>query len=59
MLAFIRHTIADQGEAPTVVEIGVEVGLWSRSSVVCQLRQLEEKHAIRRDRGRARGIRLT
>ncbi|MFJ8727195.1 hypothetical protein [Streptomyces sp. NPDC093269] len=39
--------------------MGVEVGLRSRSSVVCQLRQLEEKHAIRRDRGRARGVRLT
>ncbi|MGQ5656946.1 LexA family protein [Streptomyces sp. EKR5.2] len=51
--------MADQGEAPTVVEIGVEVGLRSRSSVVYQLRKLEEKHAIRRNRGRARGIRLT
>ncbi|MGW2941530.1 LexA family protein [Streptomyces sp. NPDC001226] len=51
--------MADQGEAPTVVEIGVEVGLRSRSSVVCQLRKLEEKHAIRRDHRRARGIRLT
>ncbi|MBW8705545.1 LexA repressor [Streptomyces sp. MBT84] len=58
VLAFIRRTIAYQGEAPTVVEIGAEVGLRSRSSVVYQLRQLEEKHAILRDRRRARGIRL-
>ncbi|MEU1418289.1 hypothetical protein [Streptomyces sp. NPDC005731] len=27
ILAFIRRTIAEQGGAPTVIEIGAEVGL--------------------------------
>ncbi|MFD0140615.1 hypothetical protein ACFVIL_42810 [Streptomyces sp. NPDC127159] len=47
ILAYIRHTTADQGEAPTVDEIGTEVGLRSRSSVVYQQRGLEAKDAIR------------
>ncbi|WP_438302374.1 LexA family protein [Streptomyces sp. HUAS TT11] len=55
ILAFIRRTIAEQGGAPTVIEIGAEVGLRSRSSVIYQLREFEVKNAIRR---RARGIRL-
>jgi len=59
ILRCIREAITDRGEAPTVVEIGAEVGLSSRSSVHYQLRELEAKHAIVRETRRPRGIRLT
>ncbi|MEU7428563.1 hypothetical protein [Streptomyces sp. NPDC040750] len=51
--------ITEHGQAPTVQEIGEAVGLRSHSSVHYQLLELEAKHAIRRERGRCRGIRLT
>lgn len=59
ILRVIRESITDRGEAPTVLEIGAAVGLSSRSSVHYQLRELEEKGAIRRARYQPRGIRLT
>ncbi|MFG2603198.1 hypothetical protein ACGFT2_06590 [Streptomyces sp. NPDC048514] len=49
----------EHGQAPSVQEVGEGVGLRSRSSVHHQLVELEAKHAIRRERGRSRGIRLT
>ncbi|MFE8948076.1 LexA family protein [Streptomyces sp. NPDC007856] len=58
ILRCIRDAIADQGEAPTVAEIGEAVGLRSRSSVHYQLVELESKQAIVREPGRYRGIRL-
>jgi repressor LexA len=58
ILRYIRQAIADQGEAPTVQEIGERVGMRSRASVHYQLGELESKGAIRRERGRRRGIRL-
>jgi repressor LexA len=58
ILRVIRDTIADRGEAPTVQEIGAAVGMTSRSSVHYQLRELETKGAIIRERYRARAIRL-
>ncbi|WP_171109420.1 MULTISPECIES: hypothetical protein [Streptomyces] len=54
----IRKWISEHGEAPTVVEIGQAVGLRSRASVHEQLVKIEEKGAIVREPGRARGIRL-
>lgn len=59
ILACIRATIVDRGEAPTVAEIGAQVGMRSRASVHYQLVELEAKQAIVRDRYRRRGIRLT
>lgn len=59
ILRYIRECIVDHGEAPTVVEIGKQVGLSSRSSVVYQLRELESKGSITRETHRPRGIRLT
>ncbi|MEV0220925.1 hypothetical protein [Streptomyces sp. NPDC050704] len=59
ILRCIREAIVDGGEAPTVVEIGQQVGLASRSSVIYQLRELEAKGAIVRESRRPRGIRLT
>jgi repressor LexA len=58
ILRCIRQAIADQGEAPTVQEIGDQVGMRSRASVHYQLGELEAKHAIVREPHRRRGIRL-
>lgn len=58
ILAVIRRRIADTGEAPTVKEICAEVGL-SAGGVHYQLCELQAKHAIMREPGQARGIRLT
>ncbi|GAA1289048.1 MarR family transcriptional regulator [Streptomyces sp. NBC_01474] len=51
VLAAIRTHIADHGEAPTVREIAAAVGLSSPSSVMYQLRRLEEAGALRRAPG--------
>lgn len=59
ILACIREAILDRGEAPTVQEIRDQVGMRSRASVHYQLRELEAKQAIKRERYRRRGIRLT
>jgi repressor LexA len=58
ILRCIRTAIADRGEAPTVQEIGEQVGMRSRASVHYQLGELETKGAIRREPHRRRGIRL-
>lgn len=58
ILRTIREAIVEQGEAPTVVEIGAAVGLSSRSSVHYQLRELVRKNAITVEGRRPRGIRL-
>ncbi len=54
----IRQHIADHGEAPTMRQIGAAVGMRSRASVHYQLGELVAKHAIVRESGRSRGIRL-
>lgn len=58
ILAAIRRHIAEDGVAPTVAELGAELGR-SVSAVHYQLRELEAKYAIVREPGRPRGIRLT
>jgi repressor LexA len=58
ILAYIRQSIADRGEAPTLEEIGAEMGLGSRSAVHYQLEQMQRKGAITRQPHRSRGIRL-
>lgn len=58
ILRVIRQSIADRGEAPSVVEIGKAVGLRSRASVHYHLVELETKGAIVREPRRTRGIRL-
>ncbi|MFE2712200.1 hypothetical protein ACFXKI_09475 [Streptomyces mirabilis] len=58
ILRCIRTAIVEQGEAPTVQEIGERVGMRSRASVHYQLGELETKGAIVREPGRRRGIRL-
>lgn len=59
ILACIRRSIVDSGEAPSVAEIGRAVGMRSRASVHYQLGELQAKGAIVREPGRPRGIRLT
>lgn len=58
ILAAIRDHIAETGEAPTVREIGTAVGLSSSSSVLYQLRRLEQAGMLTRDSFRVRSIRL-
>lgn len=58
IVRYIRERITNDGEAPTVREIGDAVGLRSDSAVHYQLGQCEEKGAITREPGRPRGIRL-
>jgi len=58
ILRYIREQITERGEAPTVAEIGEQVGMNSRASVHYQLVELEAKGAIVREAGRSRGIRL-
>ncbi|WP_141203517.1 LexA family protein [Streptomyces griseorubiginosus] len=59
ILRCIRASIAERGEAPTVREIGVFVGLRSRSSVHYHLGRIEALGYIAREPHRPRGIRLT
>jgi repressor LexA len=56
ILRVIREAIAARGEAPSIAEIGRQVGMRSRASVHYQLVQLEEKGAIVREPGVYRGI---
>lgn len=58
ILRYIREAVVEDGEAPTIVEIGRHVGMTSRGSVIYQLRELETKGAIVREPHRPRGIRL-
>jgi repressor LexA len=58
MVAYIRESIADRGEAPTLAEIGAHFGMRSRASVHYHLDRCEKLGAIVRDHGRSRGIRL-
>ncbi|MFF3967519.1 hypothetical protein ACFYZI_38935 [Streptomyces griseorubiginosus] len=59
ILRCIRESITERGEAPTVREIGVWVGLRSRSSVHYHLGRIEALGYIAREPHRPRGIRLT
>lgn len=56
VLAFIVRHAADAGRPPTIREIGAAMGFRSTGTVRDYLRALEAKGAIRRERGRARGI---
>lgn len=58
ILTAIRDHIAETGEAPSVREIGQAVGLKISSSVVYQLRRLEEMGLLSRDRYRTRSVRM-
>ncbi|WP_327239681.1 MarR family transcriptional regulator [Streptomyces sp. NBC_01318] len=59
ILAAIRDHIAETGEAPTVREIGAAVGLSSSSSVLYQLRRLEQAGVLARERYRSRSVRMS
>ncbi|MDT0307306.1 winged helix-turn-helix transcriptional regulator [Streptomyces sp. DSM 44917] len=55
----IRASIADRGVAPTIRELGQAVGLSSPSSVLYQLRRLEEQGIVRRTGRRWRSYGLS
>ncbi|MGW0876585.1 LexA family protein [Streptomyces sp. NPDC002755] len=59
ILARIRHSIRDRGEALSVRELAREVGMNSPASVVCHLRNLEVRGALVRDGRGWRSCRLT
>ncbi|MET8438456.1 winged helix-turn-helix transcriptional regulator [Streptomyces sp900116325] len=60
ILGAIRDHIAETGEAPsTVREIGAAVGLSSSSSVLYQLRRLEQAGVLARERYRSRSVRTS
>ncbi|MGW8719182.1 LexA family protein [Streptomyces althioticus] len=58
ILRCIRLAITNQGDAPTLAEIATAVGI-RPSAVHYQLRELEAKGAVVRERHQPRGIRLT
>lgn len=58
VLVFVRDTIEERGIAPTLDEIGMELGGIHRVSVLDHLRQLEQKGAIRRRPRESRAIEI-
>lgn len=56
ILRCIREWIAEHGEAPSIREIGKQVGLSSPSSVLHQLNQLEKRGLLSRERGTSRAV---
>ena len=58
ILAFIRARIERDGEAPTLEEIGVALGIGHVSAVLKHVRSLEAKGRLVIERSRTRGIRL-
>ncbi|MCX5250717.1 hypothetical protein OG895_36910 [Streptomyces sp. NBC_00201] len=59
ILRCIRESIADRGEAPTVKEIGQQLGMRSTASVHWHLSRMETLGYIAREPRTPRGIRLT
>ncbi|GLQ49171.1 transcriptional repressor LexA [Dyella flava] len=58
ILAFIRARLERDGEAPTLEEIGLAMGLPNVSAVLKHVRSLEAKGRLVIEANRARGIRL-
>jgi repressor LexA len=56
IMDFIRAWVEEHGYPPSVREIGEAVGLVSPSSVAYQLKELEKKGILRRDRNRPRAV---
>ncbi len=56
ILEFVRSFIASHGYPPTIREVGQQFGISSPNGVVCHLRSLELKGAIRRAPNRSRAI---
>lgn len=56
ILEFIKETLKETSQSPTISEIAVAVGMTSKGSVAEQLASLEKKGYIRRIPGAYRGI---
>lgn len=59
ILRCIRESIVNRGEAPTVKEIGQQLGMRSTASAHWHLRRIENLGHITREPHVPRGIRLT
>jgi repressor LexA len=55
VLTFIKQFIQQNGYSPTVREIGAHFGI-QMNGVMCHIRPLEAKGALRRNRDRSRGF---
>nr|WP_238590019.1 hypothetical protein [Pseudonocardia sp. AL041005-10] len=58
VLDCIRDHVRSYGYPPTIRHIGAQVGVSSTSSVVHQIRQLEQKGYLQRDPYRQRALRV-
>ncbi len=58
ILEFVRESLEERGVAPTLEEIGSQLGGITRVSVLGHLRALETKGAIRRRAREARSIEI-
>ena len=58
VLDVIRSSVRERGYPPSIREIGDAVGLTSTSSVAHQLRALERKGLLKRDRNRPRAVNI-
>jgi len=59
ILEFIRKFLGDKGFPPTIREIGEAVGISSTSVVNYNLKRLEERGNLTREKDLSRGLRLT
>jgi SOS-response transcriptional repressor LexA len=59
ILRYIRESITERGEAPTMQEMGKQLGMRSTASVHWHIGRIEALGYIAREPGRPRGIRLT
>lgn len=58
ILRALRDWITEHGEAPSIRQLGAQIGLSSTGSVAYQLARLEEQGLITRNGRRWRSIRL-
>jgi repressor LexA len=58
ILEYIRAHLAEKGYPPTVRAIAAHFGIRSPNGARCHLLALERKGLLRRQRGKARAIRL-
>ncbi len=58
VLAYLNGYAAENGYPPSIREIGERFEIASPNGVMCHLRALESKGAIRRTPGRSRAIKV-
>lgn len=58
VLDCLKSGLKNRGYVPTVREIGTELGISSPNGVMCHLKALEKKGAIKRNANLARAIQI-